>query len=98
MKHCLDLGGNFSGDFLVMSIAADKLFALLAAKVAHVWTATKNLTGAGNFKSFHDDLSRLLLLFGHSGYFFGLTWAIKSFPKNFGASTSVETSDNKLIT
>ncbi|KKT66720.1 MAG: hypothetical protein UW58_C0004G0069 [Candidatus Collierbacteria bacterium GW2011_GWC2_44_30] len=81
-----------------MSVSADKLFALLAAEMAHIWTTTENFAGAGNFESFHDDFSRLLLLFCHSGYFFGLTWAIKSLPKNLGASTSVDTSDNRLIT
>ena len=98
MKHGLNFGRDLAGYLLVVTVAADHLFTLFPAEMTHIWTAAENLTRPGNLESFHDDLSRLLLLFGHCGYFFGLTWAIKSLPKNFGAWTSVETSDSRLIT
>lgn len=92
MKHGLYLVGQLTLNFDIVTVSPDSLLAFLTTKMSHVWTASKNLTGAGNFKTFHNDLSRLLLDLFHCLYFFGFIWAISSLPINLGLSTIVDIS------
>lgn len=72
MKHLLNFSRDSAGDFLVVSVTSDEFFAFFATKVTHVWAATQDLTGTGNFEAFHDNFSGLLLYFFHIDLFFGL--------------------------
>ena len=56
MKHLLNLGGDFAGNFLVVSVSTYEFLTLFSTQVTHIRTTTQYLTGSGNLEAFLDTL------------------------------------------